>query len=1192
MKEQDVEENLINTNEPVQKKEVINDENKKSIFEEDIYAVFINHPELNDPHERNVIDTSKYKWFNFLAKILMEQFSRLANVYFLIIAVLQSIKELSYSGGSPIILLPLAFVVLLNGVKDLYEDFKRKKSDNKENNTECEIYDNVSKSFRKKKWKDVKLGHIVKVYENQQFPVDLLLLSTSDDNGICYVETKNLDGETNLKFRQANKTLHTLIKEKNYDVSDISHVCITKPPNEFIYKFDASVYSVTNDGKIMDKDKFELYSIKSFLLRGCVLRQTKYIIGAAIYIGVHTKSMINSPDLKNKHSSVEAGMNKQLVGIFIIQVVLSFILAIVYTIIYANGSFGLQKYYFDELSNYAGVLFTITGTWIIICTNFVPISLLVTMETIKFFQGMFMEWDIDLYDKESCTGCKVQTSTLNEELGQIRYVFSDKTGTLTKNYMKYKMMSIGDKIYGTLKKDDEENSQNNLNENDNLIDTSNENNIINNNANDQVQLKDQVKDKYGDIPNVEFVDDKDSLKNDMQDPNRSPLIEQFMLCLSLCNTVLIDANKKQEKNIIDYQASSPDEKALVCFARSQGYILKNRDINENITLEINGVDTQYQLLKTLEYSSERKRMSVIVRTPTNQIIVYAKGADSMIESLLCEEDKNSELLKTTNEFLKVFAKGGLRTLMTAYKEITEEYYNIWNNEFIQTKANANHTEDDINNLYDKIEKDFKILGSTAIEDELQDNVGEIIHFMMKTGMRVWMLTGDKLDTAKNIAISCKLFQKQMKIIEVPEHSSDAELKSILLKTSSDDTFDDENVKVGLIISSEEIQKIFNDEFLLSLFFEISVHCLTVVCSRVSPKQKGELVNLIKTTEKAITLAVGDGANDVGMITEANVGVGIQGKEGTQAARASDYAIKEFSHLKKLLFFHGRESYRKNSWVILYNFYKNFVFVSPMVWNAFISLFSATSIYDAILHQMINIIYTSVPPVLFGIFNYEYPKQVLLTDAKYYIQGIYFKLFHFKRFVKFFLLGFYEGFVIFILAHFYYAKGNSDGKTNDFYSIGTVMFGGVVFITNLKIIIDMHYYDIISIIILFLSVFLFFVTVALMSDDSLTSEDSAKTFDTLGNFVNVLMDGKFFTYIFLVCAMCGCTEIFIKRAQVLFGFVIEGKDLKPYEKKRRKKLDFEIIESVSPMKLLNNGAENEEKIKNDDEEKNIIKTDDE
>ena len=293
-------------------------------------------------------------------------------------------------------------------------------------------------------------------------------------------------------------------------------------------------------------------------------------------------------------------MNKQLVGIFIIQVVLSFILAIVYTIIYANGSFGLQKYYFDELSNYAGVLFTITGTWIIICTNFVPISLLVTMETIKFFQGMFMEWDIDLYDKESCTGCKVQTSTLNEELGQIRYVFSDKTGTLTKNYMKYKMMSIGDKIYGTLKKDDEENSQNNLNENDNLIDTSNENNIINNNANDQVQLKDQVKDKYGDIPNVEFVDDKDSLKNDMQDPNRSPLIEQFMLCLSLCNTVLIDANKKQEKNIIDYQASSPDEKALVCFARSQGYILKNRDINENITLEINGVDTQYQLLKEKE----------------------------------------------------------------------------------------------------------------------------------------------------------------------------------------------------------------------------------------------------------------------------------------------------------------------------------------------------------------------------------------------------------------------------------------------------------------------------------------------------------------------------------------------------------------------------------------------------------------
>jgi len=174
------------------------------------------------------------------------------------------------------------------------------------------------------------LGDIIKVHNNQQFPADLLLLSTSDENGICYVETKNLDGETNLKFRQANKSLHSLIysKEENY-LSCIRYVCITKPPNEFIYKFDATLYETENNGAIIDKDKFELFNNKSFLLRGCSLRQTDYIIGAAIYVGPHTKSMINSPDLKSKHSSVEMKMNKQIIIIFCIQLVIAFICAVI-----------------------------------------------------------------------------------------------------------------------------------------------------------------------------------------------------------------------------------------------------------------------------------------------------------------------------------------------------------------------------------------------------------------------------------------------------------------------------------------------------------------------------------------------------------------------------------------------------------------------------------------------------------------------------------------------------------------------------------------------------------------------------------------------------------------------------------------------------------------------------------------------
>ena len=1158
-------ESLINTqsNETTTISDILIDDATKSSrsnIDEDIYAVFINNPQMNDKHEKNKIDTSKYKWFNFFAKILMEQFSRLANVYFLIIAVLQSVKELSYSGGNPIILLPLSFVVCLNGLKDLYEDYKRKKSDRKENHSDCYIY-NPLNGFEKRQWYEIKLGDIIKVHNNQQFPADLLLLSTSDENGICYVETKNLDGETNLKFRQANKSLHSLIysKEENY-LSCIRYVCITKPPNEFIYKFDATLYETENNGAIIDKDKFELFNNKSFLLRGCSLRQTDYIIGAAIYVGPHTKSMINSPDLKSKHSSVEMKMNKQIIIIFCIQLVIAFICAVIYCIFSSKNFFGLKEFFFLQENPYKGgyfeILLKMSGTWVIICTNFVPISLLVTMESIKLFQGMFIEWDIDMYDKETSTGCKVQCSTLNEELGQIKYVFSDKTGTLTKNYMKYKMMSIGDKIYGSFN-----NQKLNNEENKNLY--INDNNIINDqNLNiNQTNIKYELKDKYGSIPNVEFIDENNDFQKNKNNEDKKYLIHEFMLCLSLCNTVLIDNKKKSEENIIDYQSSSPDEKAFVCFARSQGYILTNRSLDDIITLKINDKDQNFQLLHTLEYSSERKRMSVIVKTPSNKYMVYTKGADSIIEQLLCADDKKSDLLKTTNEFLKKFATKGLRTLMVGYKEITEDYYNKWAEKYRKVKSNTNHTEEDINQIYDELEINFNLIGSTAIEDELQDNVDEIINCMMQTGMRVWMLTGDKLDTAKNIAISCKLFQKEMKIIEIKEHLSKEELKNDLLLKLKDDDFNDLNKKFGLIISSEELEKIFSDNFLLSLFYELSVNCLTVVCSRVSPKQKGQLVNLIRTTEKAITLAVGDGANDVGMITEANVGIGIQGKEGTQAARASDYAIKEFSCLKKLLFFHGRESYRKNSWVILYNFYKNILFVSPMIWSGFITLFSGITIYDPLIHQFMNIIYTSVPPVMFGVFNYEYTKEELMANPRYYIQGIYYKCFHTKRFIKFFSMGFLEGLIIFILSHYWYYKNNSDGLTNDFYAVGTIILSGVIVIANLKVFLDMNFIDYFSLTLIILSVLLYFITILIYSNTYIFPGNMIKNSYILDNFINVICDLKFLFYIILVSSFCYFLEIFAEKAPILFGLVIEGKYLPPYQKKRTnsKNFEFEIIE---------------------------------
>ena len=1078
--------------------------------EEEPYLIFINSPK-NNPPERNKISTSKYRWNTFFPKMLMEQYSRLANVYFLIIAILQSVRSISYTGQMPLILIPLSVVVILNGIKDLYEDFTRKKSDNEENNKITLVYDSISKSFYPKKWKDIKLGEIVKVNNDESFPADLLLLKTSDDNGICYIETKNIDGETNLKNRQVNKDLINIIKEEK-DLSNFNYVCVTKQPNEFIYQFNATLYEFEGI-HLKDRDKCILVNEKSFLLRGSSLRQTEYIIGVVIYVGENTKSMLNSPNARSKHSTVEYIMNFLIIIIFSLQILLSIFCSICHLILYLkfkkkhNYIVLIDKNNKELLS--PSIFLMLTGTWVLIFTNFVPISLLVTLETIKFFQAMFMGFDTDMYDVERDMGAKVQTSTINEELGQVKFVFSDKTGTLTKNYMQYKCMSIGNNVYGDMES--------------------------------SINKKDNIEDKYGIITNVEFDDINNDFSKDLS--KNIDLINHFMLCLCLCNSVIIDNKKFEKENKIEYQASSPDEKALIYFARSQNYIFINKTVNNEIILEIKGERKTYEILNELEYSSERKRMSVICKDQeTNKIILYAKGADSMIESLLNQQNKNSEMLIKTNDYLKQFAIKGLRTLMLAYRELSKEEYDEWNEKYIKASQDVIQKDNLIPKLYDEIEKNFNLIGSTAIEDQLQDEVDSVIHSLMETGIKVWMLTGDKLDTAKNIAYSCKLFENHMKIIQFDTAKElETDLKNILNET----TFYQKNIVYGLLISSEILSIIFSDNNLLKLFYKICNRCLSVVCSRVSPKQKAEMVNLIKTSNKAITLAIGDGANDVGMINEANIGIGIYGLEGTQAARASDYAITQFSHLRKLLFFHGREAYRRNTYVVLYNFYKNIIFILPMLFFGFINLFSGLTIYDPFIHQMYNTLYTAIPIGWFGVCDLEFDPTFLVKNPKYYIQGIYGKLFHIKIFWEWIINSFIQAVILFLLSYCSFRNNDSEGITYDFWVIGEFIYSTIVIIVNFKIIVDTNTHSIYSLIFNFASIALYFLTILMFSSIEKTSMFKKQNFFVAGHWSNVILDFKFMLSLYVGVLFCLSFDIFLKKFMVLFGYRIEGDKLPPY-----------------------------------------------
>jgi len=1124
---------------------------------------------------KNTISTSKYTIYNALPKILLEQFSKIANIYFLIIAFFQCIKEISNSNGKPVILFPLFIVVSVNGLKDFYEDWKRKKSDDQENNKNTLIYSSRKKNFIKKQWKDILLGDIIKVKEDEFFPADCVLLNTSEESNCCYIETKSIDGETNLKFKKSNKTILELTKNNkdkenliNFDKSIIQ----CQQPNEYIYQFNGkflSKFNNTNNEIFLDID--------NFVLRGCSLKQTSYIYAVVVYVGHDTKIMRNSVSAKEKVSKIEHIMNHQIIIVFILQFIIGAVsslignlqlflnrkkLGYIFPVIQNNDDFySNNKNFLNSFStlpdnkeevdlhiSFSNFIIT-TGTWIILINNIVPISLLMTLEMVKYLQGTFISWDYNMYDLINHQKPKVQTSTLNEELGQVKFIFTDKTGTLTKNYMEYKAMSINGKIYGIKDKHEK-------------------------NKEEKIKKKKKLKDNFGVITNFNFHCkdfNKDYVNNLNIDDNQYQKIHLFLLCLSLCHSVITDQNTLPD---ISYKSSSPDETAMVNCARNFGIIFEGRDVYDNIFImeknknNDNYEKITYKLLNCLDYSSERKRMAVIVRAPNNKIYLFAKGADSAIGERITQ---NKELLNVTGEHLIKFAKHGLRTLMIAYRELSEEEYNIFDNAFKFAMNNPENKDKLLKDAYALVEKNYFLLGATAIEDKLQDNISDVLYSFIEAGIKIWVLTGDKMDTAKSIAYSCKLLDHSFIIFQFDSFNIENKEESFMkirenlknfFKIYFSENEKEKNNKYGLIVSLNELNIILENEEIENIFYSLAIKCNTVLCCRVSPKQKAQMVNLVKKRQPEVTtLAIGDGANDVNMITTANIGIGIMGVEGLQAARASDYCIGEFQFLKRLLFVHGRESYRKNSFIVCYNFYKNFLFVLPQFWLGFVNYFSGQYIYDPWIYQMFNIIFACFPIVWFGIYDKEVSYDILVNNSRYYTQGIINKLFHNKRFWKWVIYGIIQAFFVYIYS-FYTCLSINDGYLHDLGTQGSIAYSGVVLIVNIKILTTTNSHTFISFGLFLFSVLSYYLILGLMS--------LYYGFYNFSHFKMIFTSCEFYLSTIFLIVLCTILDKGIDKFCRIFGIILD-----PLEIDVNK---FEPKENIKEMSIIRDEI---------DEEKNKI-----
>uniref|UniRef100_A0A8C7U1M4 Phospholipid-transporting ATPase n=1 Tax=Oncorhynchus mykiss TaxID=8022 RepID=A0A8C7U1M4_ONCMY len=877
-------------------------------------TILLNQPQ-NTKFCDNHVSTTKYGVFTFLPRFLYEQIRRAANAFFLFIALMQQIPDVSPTGRYTT-LVPLIFILTVAGIKEIIEDYVSR--------TDTARQTQLNSS-------QLNIGDIVKVTNGQHLPADMVIVSSSEPQAMCYTETSNLDGETNLKIRQG--LTHTAGLQSLEELMGLSGRLECEEPNRHLYDFTGTLRLDNQNAVPLGPDQV--------LLRGAQLRNTQWVVGIIVYTGHDSKLMQNSTKAPLKRSNVERVTNVQILVLFCILLVMALVSSI--------GASIWNKQHTEEACWYLSRDIS-TNFWynlltfIILYNNLIPISLLVTLEVVKFTQALFINWDEEMYYSETDTPAMARTSNLNEELGQVKYLFSDKTGTLTCNVMHFKKCTIAGITYGHFPDLDVDRS-----------------------------MEDFSPLPSSSLNSTEF-DDPALIQNIEKNHPTSAQICEFLTMMAVCHTVV----PEREEDQLIYQASSPDEGALVKGAKGLGFVFTARTPG-SVIMEARGKEKSFELLNVLEFSSNRKRMSVVVRTPDGKLRLYCKGADNVIFERLTDASQYKEL---TIAHLEQFATEGLRTLCFAYVDLEEGVYQEWLKEYTRISTIIKDRAQKLEDCYELLEKDLLLLGATAIEDRLQAGVPETIATLMKADIKIWVLTGDKQETAINIGYSCRLVSHGMSLIIVNEDSLDATRATLTAHcTSLGDSLGKEN-ELALIIDGQTLKYALSFE-LRQAFLDLALSCKAVICCRVSPLQKSEIVDMVKKHVKAITLAIGDGANDVGMIQTAHVGVGISGNEGMQATNSSDYSIAQFSYLEKLLLVHGAWSYNRVTKCILYCFYKNVVLYIIELWFAFVNGFSGQILFERWCIGLYNVIFTALPPFTLGIFDRPCSQQNMLRFPQLY-----------------------------------------------------------------------------------------------------------------------------------------------------------------------------------------------------------------
>ncbi|KHN36655.1 Phospholipid-transporting ATPase 2 [Glycine soja] len=599
----------------------------------------------------------------------------------------------------------------------------------------------------------------------------------------------------------------------------------------------------------------------------------------------------------------------------------------------------------------------------LLCSIMIPISIKVSLDLVKSLYAKFIDWDHQMIDLETSIPSHATNTAISEDLGQVEYILTDKTGTLTENKMIFRRCCISGNFYG------------------------NENG-------------DALKD-------VELLNAVSSGSSD---------VVRFLTVMAICNTVIPTQSKTGD---ILYKAQSQDEDALVHAAARLHMVYFNKSGNI-LEVKFNTSILQYEVLETLEFTSDRKRMSVVLKDCQNgKILLLSKGADEAILPYAHAGKQTRHFIEAVEQYAHL----GLRTLCLAWRELKRDEYREWSLMFKEASSTLVDREWRVAEVCQRVEHDLEILGVTAIEDRLQDGVPETIKTLRKAGINFWMLTGDKQNTAIQIALSCNFISPEPKgqLLLIDGKTEEEVCRSLerVLRTMRITTSEPKDVAFvvdgwALEIALTHYRKAFT---------ELAVLSRTAICCRVTPSQKAQLVQILKSCDYR-TLAIGDGGNDVRMIQQADIGVGISGREGLQAARAADYSIGKFRFLKRLILVHGRYSYNRTAFLSQYSFYKSLLICFIQILFSFISGVSGTSLFNSVSLMAYNVFYTSVP-VLVSVLDKDLSEKTVMQHPQilFYCQAG--RLLNPSTFAGWFGRSLFHAIVVFVISIHAYAYDKSE-----------------------------------------------------------------------------------------------------------------------------------------------------------------------